>query len=68
MRNEFQRRLSKRLASAAVADYEHDNDFTFMRKSKRTKADRTNEPKPEEVPEPKVEQVKKAREGRPAAK
>jgi kinetochore protein Mis13/DSN1 len=44
---------------AAVADYERDDDFQFVRKSKRHKA--------EDV-EPVKEPVKKPRKGRPAAK
>ncbi|KPA38499.1 kinetochore protein mis13 [Fusarium langsethiae] len=68
MRNEYQQRLSKRLAAAAATDYEHDDDFAFVRKSKRIKADKTDEPMSEEVPEPKEEQVKKSTKGRPAAK
>jgi kinetochore protein Mis13/DSN1 len=67
MSNEHERRLSKRLAAAAT-DYEHDDDLAFVRKSKRTKADKTDKPKSEAVPEPKAEQVKKSTKGRPAAK
>ncbi|KAK7570855.1 hypothetical protein V3481_018950 [Fusarium oxysporum f. sp. vasinfectum] len=55
MSNEHGRRLSKRLAAAAATDYEHDDDFAFVRKSKRIKTDMTDEPKPEAVPEPKAE-------------
>ncbi|KAI3573256.1 Mis12-Mtw1 protein family-domain-containing protein [Fusarium oxysporum f. sp. albedinis] len=68
MSNEHGRRLSKRLAAAAATDYEHDDDFAFVRKSKRIKADKTDEPKPEAVPKPKAETVKKSAKGRPAAK
>ncbi|KAM0361042.1 hypothetical protein ACHAPK_011773 [Fusarium culmorum] len=61
MSNEHGRRLSKRPAAAAAAtDYEHDDDFAFVRKSKRIKTDKTDEPKPEPV--------KKPTKGRPAAK
>ncbi|TVY62687.1 hypothetical protein Focb16_v004286 [Fusarium oxysporum f. sp. cubense] len=67
MSNEHERRLSKRLAAAAT-DYEHDDDFAFVRKPKRTKADMTDKPKPEAVPEPEAEQMKKSTKGRPAAK
>ncbi|EXL40814.1 hypothetical protein FOCG_16758 [Fusarium oxysporum f. sp. radicis-lycopersici 26381] len=63
-----ERRLSKRLAAAAATDYEHDDDFAFVRKSKRIKTDMTDEPKPETVPEPKAEPVKKSAKGRPVAK
>ncbi|KAF6528288.1 hypothetical protein HZS61_008590 [Fusarium oxysporum f. sp. conglutinans] len=59
MSNEHGRRLSKRLAAAAATDYEHDDDFSFVRKSKRTKTVKTDEPKPEAVLEPKAEPVKK---------
>ncbi|KAK2469689.1 hypothetical protein H9L39_18504 [Fusarium oxysporum f. sp. albedinis] len=68
MSNEHGRRLSKRLAAAAATDYEHDDDFAFVRKSKRIKTDKTDEPNPEAVPEPKAEPVKKSAKGRPAAK
>ncbi|EXK78201.1 hypothetical protein FOQG_17125 [Fusarium oxysporum f. sp. raphani 54005] len=68
MSNEHGRRLSKRLAAAAATDYEHDADFAFVRKSKRIKTNKTDEPKPEAVPEPKAEPVKKPTNGRPAAK
>ncbi|KAK2480349.1 hypothetical protein H9L39_07917 [Fusarium oxysporum f. sp. albedinis] len=68
MSNEHGRRLSKRLAAAAATDYEHDDDFSFVRKSKRIKTDKTDEPKPEAVLEPKAEPVKKSAKGRPAAK
>ncbi|KAL9572208.1 hypothetical protein ACKAV7_003696 [Fusarium commune] len=68
MSNEHGRRLSKRLAAAAATDYEHDDDFAFVRKSKRIKTDMTDEPKPEAVPEPKAEPVKKSAKGRPVAK
>lgn len=60
--------MSKRLAAAAATDYEHDDDFAFVRKSKRIKTDMTDEPKPETVPEPKAEPVKKSAKGRPVAK
>ncbi|KAJ9413548.1 hypothetical protein FOXG_14184 [Fusarium oxysporum f. sp. lycopersici 4287] len=59
MSNEQGRLMSKRLAAAAATDYEHDDDFSFVRKSKRIKTDVTDEPKPEAVPEPKAEPVKK---------
>ncbi|KAH7459170.1 hypothetical protein FOMA001_g20222 [Fusarium oxysporum f. sp. matthiolae] len=68
MSNEHGRRLSKRLAAAAATDYEHDDDFSFVRKSKRTKTVKTDRPKPEAVLEPKAEPVKKSAKGRPAAK
>ncbi|PNP56838.1 hypothetical protein FNYG_15323 [Fusarium nygamai] len=68
MRNEHGRRLSKRLAAAAAIDYEHDDDFAFVRKSKRIKTDKTDEPKPEAVSEPKAEPVKNSTKGRPATK
>ncbi|OBS16220.1 hypothetical protein FPOA_13026 [Fusarium poae] len=68
MGNENGRRLSKRLAAAAATDYEYDDDFAFVRKSKRIKTDKTDEPKPEVVLEPKAEPVKKPTNGRPAAK
>ncbi|KAG8677213.1 hypothetical protein FPOAC1_003226 [Fusarium poae] len=63
MGNERERRLSKRLA-AAVTDFEHDDDFAFVRKSKRRKTDE----EPELEPEPQPEPVKKSAKGRPAAK
>ncbi|KAJ9419292.1 hypothetical protein FOXG_16307 [Fusarium oxysporum f. sp. lycopersici 4287] len=66
--NEHGRRLSKRLAAAAATDYELDDDFAFVRKSKRIKTDKTDEPKTEAVPEPKAEPVKSSAKGRPAAK
>ncbi|KAK2469505.1 hypothetical protein H9L39_18776 [Fusarium oxysporum f. sp. albedinis] len=68
MSNEHGRRLSKRLAAAAATDYEHDDDFAFVRKSRRIKTDKTDGPKPEAVPESKAEPVKKFAKGRPAAK
>ncbi|KAK2666675.1 hypothetical protein RAB80_014428 [Fusarium oxysporum f. sp. vasinfectum] len=68
MSNEHGRRLSKRLAAAAATDYEHDDDFAFVRKSKRIKTDKTDEPKPEAVLEPKTEPVKSSAKGRPATK
>uniref|UniRef100_A0A0D2YD02 Uncharacterized protein n=1 Tax=Fusarium oxysporum (strain Fo5176) TaxID=660025 RepID=A0A0D2YD02_FUSOF len=68
MSNEQGRLMSKRLAAAAATDYEHDDDFSFVRKSKRIKTDVTDEPKPEAVPEPKAEPVKKSAKGRPVAK
>ena len=49
---------------AAATDFEHDDDFAFVRKSKRAKTDK--EPEPEH--EPKAEPVKKSSRGRPAAK
>ncbi|KAG7414589.1 Kinetochore protein mis13 [Fusarium oxysporum f. sp. rapae] len=64
MSNEHGRRLSKRLAAAAT-DYEHDDDFAFVRKSKRVKTDKSDESKPEPEPEPKAESVKKNAKGRP---
>ncbi|RFN49561.1 kinetochore protein mis13 [Fusarium flagelliforme] len=48
----------------AATDFEHDDDFAFVRKSKRVKTDK--EPEPEH--EPKAEPVKKSSRGRPAAK
>ncbi|KAI1012956.1 hypothetical protein LB503_001751 [Fusarium chuoi] len=60
MSNEHGRRLSKRLA-----DYEHDDDFAFVRKSKRLKTDKSDESKPRPEPEPKAEPVKKNAKGRP---
>ncbi|KAF4436025.1 Kinetochore protein mis13 [Fusarium austroafricanum] len=68
MSNEQGRRSSKCLAAVAATDYEHDDDFAFVRKSKRIKTDKAVEPKPEAVPEPKAEPVKKFKKGRPAAK
>ncbi|KAG7000243.1 Kinetochore protein mis13 [Fusarium oxysporum f. sp. conglutinans] len=68
MSNEHGRLMSKRLAAAAATDYEHDDDFSFVRKSKRIKTDVTDEPKPEAVPEPKAEPVKSSAKGRPATK
>ncbi|UPL01685.1 hypothetical protein LCI18_012619 [Fusarium solani-melongenae] len=56
MSNQPQRRTSKRLA--AVADYERDDDFQFVRKSKRVKTEKAEEPEP----------VKKAGRGRTTAK
>ncbi|KAK7415394.1 hypothetical protein QQX98_005933 [Neonectria punicea] len=52
MSNQTERRTSKRLA--AVADYEQDDDFQFVRKSKRVKTEKVEEPEP----------VKKAARGR----
>ncbi|KAG7403817.1 Kinetochore protein mis13 [Fusarium oxysporum f. sp. rapae] len=68
MSNEHGRRMSKRLAAAAATDYEHDDDFSFVRKSKRIKTDMTDEPKTKAVPEPKTEPVKSSAKGRPATK
>ncbi|KAH7186563.1 Mis12-Mtw1 protein family-domain-containing protein [Fusarium oxysporum] len=68
MSNEHGRRLSKRPAAAAATDYEHDDDFAFVRKSKRIKTDKTDKPKPEALSEPKAEPVKNSTKGRPAAK
>ncbi|WKT53695.1 Kinetochore-associated protein Dsn1/Mis13 [Fusarium oxysporum f. sp. vasinfectum] len=68
MSNEHGRRLSKRPAAAAATDYEHDDDFAFVRKSKRIKTDKTDKPKPEALSEPKAEPVKDSTKGRPAAK
>ncbi|KAL2687212.1 hypothetical protein Neosp_004765 [[Neocosmospora] mangrovei] len=56
MSNQPQRRTSKRLA--ATADYERDDDFQFVRKSKRVKTEKAEEPEP----------VKKAGRGRTTAK
>jgi kinetochore protein Mis13/DSN1 len=53
------RRADARPASAAT-DYEHDDDFAFVRKPKRVKTDKANEPEPEAKPEP----VKKTAKGR----
>lgn len=47
-----------------MTDFEHDDDFAFVRKSKRVKTDKESEPEPEPKPEP----VKKSSRGRPAAK
>ncbi|KAF5704094.1 kinetochore mis13 [Fusarium mundagurra] len=63
MSNEHGRRLSKSLAAAAATDYEHDDDFAFVGKSKRIKADMTDEPKPEAVPEPKARTSEKVCKG-----
>jgi kinetochore protein Mis13/DSN1 len=60
--------LSKCLAAAAATDHEHDDNFAFVRKSKRMKTDKTDEPKTEAVPEPKAEPVKSSIKGRPTAK
>ncbi|KAF7540389.1 hypothetical protein G7Z17_g12213 [Cylindrodendrum hubeiense] len=76
MSNQAERRTSKRLAGmwhdedaqrggsanrpAAVADYEQDDDFQFVRKSKRIKTERTDEPEPAKKPG--------RGRGRPAAK
>ncbi|KAM0239732.1 hypothetical protein ACHAPO_002703 [Fusarium lateritium] len=49
---------------AAVTDFEHDDDFAFVRKSKRRKTD----DEPELEPEPQPEPVKKSSKGRPATK
>ncbi|KAH6975613.1 Mis12-Mtw1 protein family-domain-containing protein [Ilyonectria destructans] len=58
MSNQAGWRTSKRLAT--VADYEQDDDFQFVRKSKRVKTEKADEPEP----------VKKSGRGRgrPAAK
>ncbi|KAF4439821.1 hypothetical protein F53441_12444 [Fusarium austroafricanum] len=61
-------RRADRQTAAAATDYEHDDDFAFVRKSKRVKTDKTDEPKLEPVPESKAEPVKKSAKGRPAAK
>jgi kinetochore protein Mis13/DSN1 len=53
------RRADARPASAAT-DYEHDDDFAFVRKAKRVKTDKADEPEPEAKPEP----VKKTAKGR----
>ncbi|KAI5462396.1 Mis12-Mtw1 protein family-domain-containing protein [Mariannaea sp. PMI_226] len=45
MSNQAERRTSKRLAAAA--DYEQDDDFQFVRKSKRPKTQKAEEPAPE---------------------
>ncbi|KAH6984062.1 Mis12-Mtw1 protein family-domain-containing protein [Ilyonectria destructans] len=58
MSNQAGRRTSKRLA--AVADYEQDDDFQFVRKSKRVKTEKANELEP-------VKNSGRGR-GRPAAK
>ncbi|KAM5372009.1 hypothetical protein ACJZ2D_007765 [Fusarium nematophilum] len=58
MSNQPERRTSKRLAAAA--DYERDDDFQFVRKSKRVKTEKVEEPEP--VP------VRKTGRGRPPAK
>lgn len=63
MGNERERRLSKRLA-AAVTDFEHDDDFAFVRKSKRIKTNKG----PELDLEPQPEPVKKPSKGRPVTK
>ncbi|RFN43382.1 kinetochore protein mis13, partial [Fusarium flagelliforme] len=68
MRNDHRRQLSKRVAAAVTTDYEHDDDFAFVRESKRIKTGKRDEPKPEAVPEPKAELVKKPAKGRPATK
>ncbi|RBR15774.1 uncharacterized protein FIESC28_07175 [Fusarium coffeatum] len=49
---------------AAATDFEHDDDFAFVRKSKRVKTDKEPEPEHEQKAEP----VKKSSRGRPAAK
>ncbi|CAF3608642.1 unnamed protein product [Fusarium graminearum] len=49
---------------AAVTDFEHDDDFAFVRKSKRIKTDK----EPELDPEPQPEPVKKPSKGRPVIK
>jgi kinetochore protein Mis13/DSN1 len=43
----MQERLGASRASTAVADYERDDDFQFVRKSKRAKTRRSEEPAPE---------------------
>ncbi|GAB0143011.1 hypothetical protein EsHS_00003542 [Epichloe bromicola] len=53
MSNQQERRRSKR-RPAAVNDFERDDDFQFVRKSKRP---RTEEPEPEPEPEPVPEPV-----------
>ncbi|RGP81723.1 kinetochore mis13 [Fusarium longipes] len=55
-------RRADNIKSAAVTDFEHDDDFAFVRKSKRIKTDK--EPELEPKPEP----VKKSAKGRPATK
>ncbi|KAH7223749.1 Mis12-Mtw1 protein family-domain-containing protein [Fusarium oxysporum] len=61
------RRPADRQNAAAATDYEHDDDFAFVRKSKRPKTDKSDEskPEPEPEPEPKAEPVKKNAKGRP---
>ncbi|KLP15350.1 uncharacterized protein LW94_1285 [Fusarium fujikuroi] len=59
------RRPADRRNAAAATDYEHDDDFAFVRKSKRLKTDKSDESKPRPEPEPKAEPVKKNAKGRP---
>ncbi|KAL5584782.1 hypothetical protein FOVSG1_014171 [Fusarium oxysporum f. sp. vasinfectum] len=59
------RRPADRQNAAAATDYEHDDDFAFVRKSKRPKTDKSDESKPESEPEPKAEPAKKNAKGRP---
>ncbi|KAM5512398.1 mis12-mtw1 family protein [Fusarium oxysporum f. sp. phaseoli] len=61
------RRPADRQNAAAATDYEHDDDFAFVRKSKRPKTDKSDKskPEPEPEPEPKAEPVKKNAKGRP---
>jgi kinetochore protein Mis13/DSN1 len=58
-------RRADRQNAAAATDYEHDDDFAFVRKSKRVKTDKSDESNAEPVPEPKAEPVKKNAKGRP---
>ncbi|KAF5656379.1 kinetochore mis13 [Fusarium heterosporum] len=60
MSSENRRRPSKRLAASAASDYEHDDDFAFVRKAKRPKTDKMDESEPEAKPEP----VRKITKGR----
>ncbi|KAH7262079.1 Mis12-Mtw1 protein family-domain-containing protein [Fusarium tricinctum] len=60
MSSENGRRLSKRLAASTATDYEHDDDFAFVRKAKRVKTDKADEPELEVKPAP----VKKTAKGR----
>lgn len=59
------RRPADHRNAAAATDYEHDDDFAFVRKSKRLKTDKSDESKPRPEPEPKAEPVKKNAKGRP---
>ncbi|KAF9774609.1 hypothetical protein IL306_007376 [Fusarium sp. DS 682] len=58
-------RHADRQTAAAATDYEHDDDFAFVRKSKRVKTDNSDAPKPVPVAEPKADLVKKSAKGRP---
>ncbi|KAF4345435.1 kinetochore mis13 [Fusarium beomiforme] len=57
--------FSDRQTAAAATDYEHDDDFAFVRKSKRAKTNNSDAPKPVPVAEPKADPVKKSVKGRP---